>query len=84
MNAVSAYIHKHLRFNVFVGLADAALFGVGWGFSSFGTIIPLFVSQMTDSAILIGLIPAIHAVGWQLPQLFTANQVARCAGINRW
>ncbi|PWH15906.1 MAG: hypothetical protein DDG60_04780 [Anaerolineae bacterium] len=77
MNTVSAYIHKHLRFNVFVGLVDAALFGVGWGFSSFGTIIPLFVSQMTDSAILIGLIPAIHAVGWQLPQLFTANQVAR-------
>lgn len=77
MTTVSAFIHKHLRFNVFIGLIDAAFFGIGWGFSSFGTIIPLFVSQMTDSAILIGLIPAIHAVGWQLPQLFTANQVAR-------
>lgn len=77
MATVSAFIHKHLRFNVFIGLTDAAAFGIGWGFSSFGTIIPLFVSQMTDSAILIGLIPAIHAVGWQLPQLFTANWVAR-------
>lgn len=32
---------------------------------------------MTESAILIGLIPAIHQVGWQLPQLFTAGRVAR-------
>jgi len=77
MNSIEQFAHKHLRFNVAVGLVDAAFFGFGWGFSSFGTIIPLFVSQMTDSAILIGLIPAIHAVGWQLPQLFTANQVAR-------
>ena len=77
MLSIQQFTRKHLRFNVTIGLMDAALFGLGWGFSSFGTIIPLFVSQMTDSAILIGLIPAIHAVGWQLPQLFTANQVAR-------
>ncbi len=77
MSTMQNFIQRNLRFNVFIGMVDAALFGFGWGFSSFGTIIPLFVSQMTDSAILIGLIPAIHAVGWQLPQLFTANQVAR-------
>ncbi len=40
-------------------------------------VIPLFVSGLTDSALLIGLIPAIHAVGWQLPQLFTAGWVSR-------
>lgn len=56
---------------------DAAFFGIGWGFGSFGTIIPLFFAQMTNSAILIGLIPAIHAVGWQIPQLFTAGWVSR-------
>jgi hypothetical protein len=28
---------------------------------------PLFVSTFTDSAILIGLVPAIHNMGWQLP-----------------
>jgi MFS family permease len=41
------------------------------------TIIPLFVNTLTSSALLIGLIPAIHSVGWQLPQLLTANRVAR-------
>jgi MFS family permease len=40
-------------------------------------VVPLFISLMTDSAVLIGLIPAIHVVGWQLPQLFTAQLVAR-------
>ncbi len=77
MSALEQFARKHLRFNLTVSMLDASSFGVAWGFSSFGTIIPLFVSQMTDSAILIGLIPAIHAVGWQLPQLFTAQRVAR-------
>ena len=70
-------IRTHLRHNVTVNLMDGAFFGFGLGFASFITIIPLFVSQMTDSAILIGLIPAIHSVGWQLPQLFTAGWVSR-------
>jgi MFS family permease len=70
-------IRKHLKHNLIVNLLDGASFGAGWGFGSFGTIIPLFVSRMTDSALLIGLIPAIHAVGWQLPQLFMAGAVSR-------
>ncbi len=77
MASMQEYVHKQFRYNFGIGMLDAAFFGFAWGFSSFGTIIPLFISQMTDSAILIGLIPAIHAVGWQLPQLFTANQIAR-------
>ena len=32
---------------------------------------------MTNSATLIGLVPAIHATGWLLPQLFTASHTAR-------
>ena len=58
-------------------MSDAMFFGAALGFGSFGTIIPLFVSELTTSATLIGLVPAIHAVGWQLPQLFTANKVSR-------
>lgn len=74
---MSQQLRKHLKFNIAVSMADAALFGIGWGFGSFGTVIPLFFAQMTNSAILIGLIPAIHAVGWQIPQLFTAGWVSR-------
>lgn len=70
-------IRKYLRSNVIVGLLDGSSFGLAMGFGSFGTILPLFVSHLTTSATLIGLVPAIHAVGWQLPQLFTASRVAR-------
>jgi MFS family permease len=69
--------HKHVRFNAIVNVLDGAFFGSALGFASFTTIIPLFVSQLTDSAILIGLAPAIHSIGWQLPQIFTANRVRR-------
>jgi MFS family permease len=77
MLPIEQQARKFLKYNVVVNLADAAFFGIGWGFGSFGTIIPLFFAQMTSSAILIGMIPAIHAVGWQIPQLFTAGWVAR-------
>ena len=68
---------KDLKFNYLMNVLDGGFFGFALGFASFASVIPLFVSTMTNSAILIGLIPAIHAMGWQLPQLFTAGWVAR-------
>jgi MFS family permease len=70
------WVEKNLRINYLVNILDGSFFGAALGFASFITVIPLFVSQFTDSAVLIGLIPAIHAVGWQLPQLFTASWVS--------
>ena len=68
---------KHLKYNVTISMLDAGFFGMALGFGSFGTVIPLFFTKMTTSALLIGLIPAIHAVGWQVPQLFTAGWVSK-------
>ena len=70
-------VRQNLKYNLTVNLWDGGLFGVALGFASFGTILPLFVATMTDSALLIGLVPAIHSVGWQFPQLFMAQRVAR-------
>lgn len=77
LTRVEQFTRRHLRYNVIVNLADGGFFGLALGFASFGTILPLFVASMTDSATLIGLVPAIHAAGWLLPQLFTANYIAR-------
>jgi MFS family permease len=77
LTKVEQFSRKHLRYNVMVGLLDGGFFGVAIGFGSFGTILPLFVTSMTDSATLIGLVPAVHAAGWLLPQLFTATHTAR-------
>lgn len=75
--AVERQVRKDLKYNFSIGLFDGSLFGVALGFASFSAVLPLFVTSMTDSALLIGLVPAIHSVGWQLPQLFTASHVSR-------
>lgn len=70
-------MQKNYRFNLIASMLDGGFFGLAIGFASTLTILPLFVSRLTTSAILIGLIPAIRGMGWQLPQLLTANRVAR-------
>src|SRR3970040_1684553 len=77
LTRVAQFTRKHLRYNVTVNLLDGGFFGLAIGFASFGTILPLFVASMTDSATLIGLVPAIHSAGWLLPQLFTASHTSR-------
>ncbi len=77
LSPVQAYVRKNLRFNFTVNLLDGGFFGLGMGFASFSGIIPLFVNHLTTSALLIGLIPAIHNMGWQLPQLLMAGWMSR-------
>src|SRR5512134_191492 len=77
LTKVEQFARKHLRYNILAGLLDGGFFGIALGFASFGTILPLFVASMTDSATLIGLVPAIHAAGWLMPQLFTASHTSR-------
>jgi MFS family permease len=74
---MQADIRKHVRHNFIVNVMDGGFFGMAIGFASFVTVIPLFVNKFTDSSLLIGLIASIHLVGWQLPQILTANHVAQ-------
>lgn len=70
-------IRGDLKHNIIVNVLDGGFFGMALGFASFSTVLPLFVNTMTDSALLIGLIPALHSAFWYLPQLFMARPVAR-------
>ncbi len=69
--------NRELKHNYIANIGDGAFFGFGVGFASYTTVIPLFISTLTSSATLIGLVPAIHNVGWQLPQLLTASQISK-------
>lgn len=73
-----------LRHNYIYNLLDAAAFGMAVGFASFSTVIPLFVSRLTTSQTLIGLVPAVHNVGWMAPQLLTARITARQSQFKRF
>lgn len=81
---MDAELRKHFRFNFIVNLLDGGFFGFAFGFASLSTVLPLFVATMSDSAVLIGLIPAIHTVGWQLPQLFTARKLTTLSRYKPW
>jgi MFS family permease len=70
-------LRRHLKRNYIANVMDGGFFGLGLGFASFSTIIPLFLSSLTDSAVIIGLAIAMHTLGWQLPQLFVARITAR-------
>ena len=71
-------IRKNVRFNFTVSILDGAFFGIGaLGFASFVTVIPLFLNHLHASTVVIGLVTSVQAIGWQLPQMFTANRVAK-------
>lgn len=74
----------NLKHNLIANIGDGAFFGFAVGFASYTTVIPLFVATMTNSATLIGLIPAIHNMGWQLPQLLIAKRISRMNSIKSY
>ncbi len=73
---------RRIRHNAFVNIMDGALFGFGlMGLASYITIIPLFLSYLTESTALIGFVAALFHIGWQVPQLLTSSYVA---GLRRY
>lgn len=79
---LSSELQGKLRHNSFVNIMDGALFGFGVsGLASYVTIIPLFLSYLTESTALIGFVAALFHIGWQVPQLLTSGYVA---GLSRF
>lgn len=76
---MDAYRDEHYRWNFTVNLLDGASFWFGLSFASSSTIMPLFISKLSDSPWPVGLVAVIAQGGWFLPQLFTANTVERLA-----
>lgn len=70
---------QNYRWNFAVNLLDGVSFWFGLSFISSTTIVPLFISKLTDSTLAIGLVAVIAQGAWFLPQLFTANVVERLA-----
>ncbi|MFH2040218.1 MAG: MFS transporter [Chloroflexota bacterium] len=66
---------KHFKRNFFVNLMDSGFWFFGDSFVAAYTIMPVFMSTLTDSPLLIGLIPALEGAGWFLPQVFLARHL---------
>ena len=70
-------IERNYRWNFIVNVLDASFFFFGMSFIAESTVIPVYVSRLTSSRVLIGLVSAIASAGWFLPQLLTANGTER-------
>jgi len=70
----SAY--PHYRHNFFAFAVDFVGFGLGFAFYSPSTVLPAFVSELTSSAPLVGLISTLQMGAWLLPQLIAANYLS--------
>ena len=67
----------HYRRNFFAFLGDYIGFGLALTFASSTTVLPDFVSRLTDSEVVIGLLIAASSGAWLLPQLFFARFLTR-------
>ncbi len=62
--------------NFWLGVANGIIFNASGAFLNANTILPRFVSRLTDSSFLVGTAAALHQVGWFVPQLFVAAATA--------
>ena len=74
---INSQVRLHYKHNFIVNTIDATIYLMGESFVSMNTILPVFASTLTDSAILIGLVPALINAGWFIPQFLLAGHVKR-------
>ena len=74
---IAAQLERDYKWNFAVNLLDGAFFWFGCSFFSSATILPLFLSKLTDNPLPFGILAVIAASGWSLPQLLTANATER-------
>ena len=68
----SQFAEEHFKRNFSLGVANGVLFNLAWAFTSGSTMLPLFISKLTSSNILVGLASTLEAMGWFLPQMAVA------------
>jgi MFS family permease len=74
---------RDLRWNFIAALVDAAGWGLGFGFVSAATFLPLFVGRLSHAPWAIGLIPAILSLGWYVPGILVAHRYERLPVLRR-
>lgn len=60
---------KYFKRNFFLGVVNGVLFNFAWAFVSGSTVLPWFVSKLSNSNVLIGLASTLESLGWFMPQL---------------
>ena len=75
MNVGARVHYPHLRWNSIAFLVDFAAFGAAFALVSVETVVPSLADQLTDSALVIGLVSTVFGAAWLLPQLAVAHVI---------
>ena len=65
------------RRNFILGVLNGVFYVTGMAFTSATVVLPWYVSQLTSSNLLVGVLPALQMGGWALPQLLLINYMQR-------
>ena len=76
-------VERHLRHNFTANLLNSSFLTFAGSLISSGVILPLFVSNLSDSKVLVGLIMTISFAGVTVPQLFATPIIARFPQIKK-
>lgn len=74
-SSYNLFLQRHARRNFVANLSVMAFFQFGMSFVFGSTVLSLYASYLTESSVLIGLIPAMQPVAYSLPQLLLARQI---------
>jgi hypothetical protein len=74
---ISDIARRHLRRNFLLGVCNGVLFNLASALTETSLVLSWFVSQLTSSNFLIGLIGPIRDGGWFLPQLLISGYLQR-------
>jgi MFS family permease len=58
-------------------IADGTFFNLGQAFMESNSVLPTFVSTLTTSPFLIGLVSSLRSFGYLMPQIFVAGYIDR-------
>jgi len=76
-NQISDTARRHLRRNFLLGVWNGILFNLSGALTETSLVLSWFVSQLTESNFLIGLIGPIRDGCWFLPQLLVSGYLQR-------
>ncbi len=79
-DAYRAAVRRNAGWNFWVNIGDLSFVNLAGSFVFISTILPLYVSYLTESRVLIGLIPAVYIVASHVPQILMA---ARAESLER-
>ena len=67
--------YQHQKHNFRVALVQGVLIRISLAFAEPTTILSIFIKQLTQNDLLVGLTGSVMTAGWMLPQLLISNLI---------